>query len=291
MHCDWLNITVPESCSDDVHREVSAVLHAVGAIAGIELAGKQIHRLTSGGTLQHSRKNGFDMYGASGDLLASLRSSGYFNEYLSCFAWRPHKVTKLDIAHDVFTPSPPVLKRLYGRCKAGKMALTRKSLTFKQFNFVMRPHSDGGDTGTLYLGRRTSEVYAKVYDKQAERLDKGFDCDGPCTRYELSVTSKVGVSLADVISPDAMFWRFMSTVLTPPASVPDWVASTHEDYNLGPRADLLPAELLSRKVETSAEIGSLLALADTIGPEGFSYFLSRLKARHRQKAPASAVVE
>jgi hypothetical protein len=131
-------------------------------------------------------------------------------------------------------------------------------------------------------------VYAKVYDKQAERIDKGFDCDGPCTRYELSVTSKVGVSLADVISPDAMFWRFMSKVLDPPPSVPEWVASDHEDYKLPTRADLLPAELLSRKVETSAEIGSLLALADTIGPEGFNYLLSRLKARHKREALAAA---
>lgn len=289
MHCDWVNISVPEDSTPEVDRELRLILGSIGALSGLRQATGELHKLSSGGTLKKTDGRGFSFYGASGAFLEALRANDLFDNYLSVFASVPHSVTRMDIAHDVFTDAPPVLRKLYSDCKKGKIQLTRKRLSPGQFSWSQHVRDDGADSGTVYLGRRTSEVYAKVYDKLKERQDAGFsDYTTPTTRYELTVSGKQGISLADVQRPVALFWRYMSGILPRPKSVPDWSPLDDAGFSVRPRRSLLPAEVLKQSVEDSLELDKLIGLARDIGPHGYDYFLSLLASKSGAPDLASA---
>lgn len=278
MHCDWVNISIPDSSYDEVYSELMPILYNLGELHAVRLAQSVLYRFAgSTGTFKETSKKGFTIFGASGAFLGLLRANGSFDDYLSCFAGRPHRVTKMDVAHDVPVDARPVLSKLYAKCKAGKVALTRKTISPGQFHFFKGAHSLGGDTGTLYLGNRTSEVHAKVYDKQSELLDKGIPCDDFVTRYELSATSKVGITLKDVHSPESLFWHYMGKVLKAPANVAPWVKNTCEGFQLPPRAELDPMELLRKQVLDNPSLEALVKLADSGGANGFTYLVSLLR--------------
>ena len=279
MFCDWVNISVPEDSSHEVEQELRLILGMLGAVAGIRVGTSIVHRLDSGGTLKHTEKKGFSVFGASGGFISRLRIEGYFDNYLSIFASVPHRVTKMDIAHDVNSDAPPILKSLYRRAKKGDIKLTKKNLNPTQVKFLQKPRYDGEDSETVYLGNRTSEVHAKVYDKMAELQDKSFNIHKPLTHYKLNITSKVGISLKDVHSPEPLFWRFMGNVLPKPKNVPEWLPLGDNGFSIQPSAELLPAEVMRRKVDVSEEVASLLALADQCGENGFDYLLSLFKQK------------
>lgn len=283
MHCDYLNVSVPETDSSAVDKKIVRLMCDIGAVAITDELFKIIGG--SGGTLKHVTKRGFSFYSASGSLLTSLRSFGLYNDFLSVFSDHPHRVTKIDVAHDLPCSSQPLLDDIYLRANSGEIKLTRKGLNHvkKQFSVGV----DGFDTGTVYLGARTAEVRARVYDKQQERLDKGFPWDdGPTTRFELTATNKVGISLKDAAEPSALFWRFMSDLLPAPANAPEWVPGGI-GFVMPGRPDVLPVDLLKRKVSQSPEVQILLDLAADCGPKGLD-MLFRLM---RQRALSAPVVD
>jgi hypothetical protein len=284
MHCDWLNVTVPDDASHEVSCGLRKILSVVGAVAGAQMGASIVYRTVDGGTLKHSEKRGFHIFGASGGFLGSLREHKLFDSYLGLFAGLPHRVTKMDIAHDVLIDAPPVLSRLYARARGGDIHLTRKSISPSNVTYIQMPRPDGSNTGTVYLGRRTSEVHLKVYDKMWERLCAGIDGWEPTTRYELSVTGKAGASLRSAAEPAALFWNYMGDVLPVPSNAPVWTPLDDEGFQIARTGALLPAEVLSRKVANCPEIGALLALADDCGPHGFQYLLSQLTRRHNRSS-------
>jgi len=276
MICDWATVTVPERHSHEVYGELKLLLHAVGALQATE----EIWRIGASSTVKVVERNGFTVFGTSGGVLGELRSRDLFDDYLSVFSSVPHRVSRMDIAHDVFSPSHKILKSIYNRANSGSIQLTRKTLNpGPQIRRIMSKGSDGLDTGTVYLGTRKSEVSARIYDKQNEVLSKGGPDIGPTTRYELTITDKAGASLRDVHQPNAAFWHFMSDVLPPPANAPVWEKG-FSGYVIDRKSDLLPAELLAKKVALSSDIRSLLELADEIGPNGFKYLVRQLEARY-----------
>lgn len=75
------------------------------------------------------------------------------------------------MALDVASHAPPLLQALYGRAARGEVSLTRKTLDPGRHVFrYIGPGPDGEDTGTVYLGARSAEVKARVYDKRWERI-------------------------------------------------------------------------------------------------------------------------
>ena len=285
MHCDWANISIPETCERDVLKSITPILHAVGAVAITD----EVWKIASGGTFKRNVRNDFSVYGCSGVFLSELRSSGFFTDFFSEFIGVPHRVTKMDIAHDVSAYSPPILNDIYSRAVAGGVSLTRKKIRPNQVRKLFSPGHDGVDTGTVYLGNRTSEVHCKIYDKAHERYCAGAveSFGDPLTRYELSFTSKAGATLDDIFSPEGAFWHYMSDVLTPPDPKPEWVKRA-EGYALPKKKVLLPAELLKRKIEFHPEFDSLLRLAHECGPNGFNYLVRLLGTRYDSLVEAGA---
>lgn len=286
MHCDYLNITVPEGHSDSVRAELLSIVSATGAIA----VNRGLYRVATGGTFKHEEKRGFHFFSASGDMLASLRGFGAFSSYLSAIGDAPHNVSLMHVAHDVpGSDSPTVLKHLVKKARStGGIRLTRKKLNPQtQVLTMLSQGRDGRDTGTVYLGRRGAEVWSKVYDKQHQLFQVMGREVPPCTRYELSVSSKAGASLRDAYEPEAIFWRFMSEVLPAPENAPDWVAGG-AGFSLPPKVSYLPSEALKRLVEGSAQLTQMFELADRMGPHGYARFLRLMNDRY--KAHVSATI-
>lgn len=276
MHVDYLNVTVPEDHSQPVESSLLGVVSAVGATAAYE----GLYRLLEGGTFKAASKRGFRLYSASGGFLAALRGYGLMNSYLSSFVGYPHNVSMLHIAHDVPGDSPRELRRVLRQARSSSgVRLTRKKLSpSKQVKSIMSLDDKGRETGTVYLGTRKSEVWAKVYDKRHERLQNAGVETPATTRYELSVSGKAGASLRDVDSPEAMFWHFMSEVLDRPEGVADWCPAG-EGFSLPSTVSLLPAEALRRQLEDSAALQQWFDLVDRIGPEGYRFFLRLVHER------------
>jgi hypothetical protein len=117
-----------------------------------------------------------------------------------------------------------------------------------------------------------------VYDKQAERHKATGNDPGPWLRHE--VRCRVGgMTLRDAVDPTALFYAFASPSFLPrPAGVADWVPHG-EGYTLD-RVELpSPAARLKRRVEDSAEVGALIALALEVGPYGVSFLASLISQR------------
>lgn len=276
MHVDYLNITVPESDASAPELAARAILAEVGAesvIAGL-------WKLPGGGSFKLDSVRQVRRFSASGGVLEAVRLAGLYGSYLAAFHEVPHRVTLMDIAHDTQgADAPSVVMALKDCLVSGPgVGLTRKRLRRGQFHFELGVGFDGRETGTVYLGQRTAEVRAKVYDKGHERRSKGFLDPGDLLRHELTVTGKVGVSLLDAAVPEPLFWHYMRHVLPCPEGVPEWVPGGL-GYTLPPKVALLPAESLRRKVERSAELDAWGALADSLGPHGRSWLLSLIRRR------------
>jgi hypothetical protein len=127
----------------------------------------------------------------------------------------------MDAFVDCIQPGPATVTELFARTQHDGINLTRKRV---KPHALLKPSVDGALTGTIYFGHRANaDVTARVYDKQAERIEKRQPDPGPLTRYELTLRSGVGISLVDVWDPTAAFWSFASPGLLPrPEGVPDW---------------------------------------------------------------------
>lgn len=252
------------------------------------------------GVLTLGLKYGVGVLTVSGAFLASLRRtwSGlpgepftrcYFDELLSAIAQWPHRVTKLHATLDVVADGREVVTAVYDRACAGGVTLTRKTIPASQVSMVRRPALYGpGDTGTAYLGRRTRDVWLKVYDKRNELLDRrealedgapsldGFFDPGPLTRFEVALGRKVGCTLRDVSDPASVFWHHVADVLPPPPGVAPW-APMGEGFSMPPPLERLPAEQLRLLLEHSADVARAVRLADKIGPNGRTLLASMLR--------------
>lgn len=282
MHSDYLNVTVPDTDSRSVTESLLEIVSSVGAVA----AHKGLYKLSGRGTLKLGGKPGYELYSASGGLLEALREHGMYSTYLTVFGEVPHRVTQLHVAHDVYDlDAPKLLQALYRRADGQPgIHLTRKRAQPKQ---IMAPGRDGRTTGTVYLGTRKSEAWAKVYDKAQERWDRAREEWPPCVRFELSVSGKAGVSLRDAYSPESIFWHYMRDVLGPPPSdVPDWEPGA-QGFSLPSKVSLLPAEALRRLVESSPQLEQMLDLSRQLGPHGYAHLMRLINARCLQHARAS----
>ena len=277
MHVDYLNVTVPETDAPSPERAIRSILAEVGA----ESVKAGLWKLQgSWGSFKLEPVGKVRRFSASGGVLDAVRAAGLYGTFLAAFQDVPHRVTLMDVAHDVAgADAPSAVMALKERIVSGPgVGLTRKRLRPGQFHFELGVDHQRRETGTVYLGQRTAEVRARIYDKGHEMRSKGRGDPGDLLRYELTVTGKVGVSLKDASVPEPLFWHYMRHVLTPPEGVADWVPGGL-GYALPPKIALLPAEALRRKVENSTELESWGLLADSLGPQGRVWLLGLLRKR------------
>ena len=277
MHVDYLNITVPDPHNDLVRPQVLEIVGLCGGVRADMSRGKvDVYRLGKTGTVKLTEKDGYAVYGFSGDALATLRGADLYNEYLWIFALIPHRVTLLDIAYDVPLKTPRILRKLWSQAHTDiGIKFTRKKIATKSISTWSVIGLDGVKTGTLYLGSRKAEVRLKVYDKRQQVYDLTGNDIGALTRYELTVTSKMGISLADASDPSRLFWHFMANILVPPSDISPWEPGG-EGFQLPPRVTMLPAEKLKRGIQASQDLDNWVRLAHSMGPNGEAYMRSLL---------------
>lgn len=204
---------------------------------------------------------------ASGSALAHLRARGLFMDWLSIIGDWPHRVTRLDVAHDVLRDGADAIDELRSWYPSGHVNLGRKALRVK---LELAIRDDGRETGTFYVGHRSkARATARVYDKRQERLDRAGITGPHRTRYEVTVKQDYGATLRDASEPARLFWHVASpALLGAPGDVPAWTPDWSCGWKSDPRPDLLPSEVLDRRLSNSAELSLLLSLADEMGPEG-----------------------
>jgi hypothetical protein len=275
MFSDYFNVTVPESHSHIVEK---ALLPLFSELEIVQVSPGYYSPTQGGGSVKINVFLRVFQYSFSGAVLRLAREAGLLDSLLFCFADVPHKVTRLDIAHDVAVNSPVVLGRLYSSAVQGLFRFSRKSVDPSHVKRILSPSLYGGrDTGTVYIGLRKHNVSLMVYDKRQELLSRlGSDIGYNLTRYELRCSRKLGISLRDVSSPDSLFWAHMGTILKTPTNVPEWVSSP-EGYSMPSRVALLPYEALKRSIASSPVLADWVSLAGQIGDSGSDSLLRLIK--------------
>lgn len=282
MKADQLNVSCSSerSCADDLER----LLVSISAQPTNLGPGKVLWRFPSC-ELKNSvivqRRRAHHLFSFSGGALEHIRQvSRWWDDVLWTLASVPHTVTKLDIAHDLGVDGADTIESLQALVPGeSSKLLGRKSLPVEWF--LARRDADDRFTGTMYIGRGTSaRVKLKVYDKAFERRVNAGILILPTTRYELTFMKDYkggGISLRDACEPERLFWDAMpSELLSRPSGVAGWSASDGIGWRAPGKVDRLPAEVLSRRLEDSAELDVLARIADEMGPGGRVWLLRRL---------------
>lgn len=274
--CDYLNVSVPLAEAATVRDQLLPLLDGVGASKGTD----GIYRLQDGGSFKDWTRGAVQVFSISGAFIARLRVHGFFCDYLSTVGMAPHRVTLLHAALDLPVDAPPFIEDVYTRAIAGQVSLTRKGIKPSQVKQLRGPGADGRPTGTVYLGnRRNADVWAKVYDKRQERIDRGYPDPGPTVRLEVAVQSDVGATLRDAADPCGLFYNFASPDLLPlPADAPPW-QSHAVGYFSKPLTPPTTGERLARLVEFSPDVARLVSLCRELGPGGFDLLTALLRRR------------
>lgn len=280
IHCDWLDVTFP--ADSPLLESAAGFLLEHGAPARRITDDRVEYRLPHAdwGNIQLERSpRGWGRLSASGGSCEALRAISAFGPYLGLISEYPHTVTRLDACMDVLVPAQPIITALCSRYPPGSLvSLTRKGVPAR---YNLQPVVGGGFTGTFYAGdiRGSARVMGRVYDKQAERADRGIEI-GPKTRFEIVARKDTGITLRDAYNPAALFWHFASpALLSAPSDVLAWEPFTGESWALGARPAVPDYERLARMVDASVDIERFCAFADQISGNGRASLLRLLQNR------------
>lgn len=290
---DYLNVTSPSEYGDDIKSRVLPVIEALGPFTETDGG---VYRLLDEkmrpvrGTFKFGKRGKVVIVSASGGALKALRDNRMFGAYLAELASFPHRVSMLHATQDYLVPSPPsVIHAVKDAAFAEGLMLTRKRILRAHVNALLGANAHGAITGTVYLGNRANaDVWAKVYDKQHERLSRGLSDPGPLVRVEVAVQSDVGATLRDAYDPYDLFFHFAGKSLVEvPVTCQGWVPNG-EGYTLGPRSEVLPLDRLDRLLGYSLDLGSLVRIAVDAYGEKAGDVLSRLIRKKCDAALMSA---
>lgn len=290
--CDYLNVTTPEEHSEAVMSALAPLLDMLGG----EEESPGLYRFAGiFGTFKNHRRGNVAVLGASGGVLDLLRRRHLFQDYLSILASFPHRVSMLHATCDYRAQGSAVVHQVKAAGQAGRLYLTRKAIQPKQVVFFFSQGIDGLDTGTVYLGsKKNADVWGKVYDKQHERLCRGFPDPGAMVRVEIAVQSDVGATLKDASNPTSLFYHFAGRSLVEvPSGVPAWQAHG-EGFQITPRShDWTAAERIDSIFSSDSGIARALALAtedsqgDTEKALELVLWRFKVQARNRLKGAVS----
>lgn len=286
---DWLDVTCASDNSFVSELETFLAVHAFPVLSSDDM--RVSYRVGSGVLVVEQRKQ-FHRASASGSVLDYLRSDGDFRGYCNILGSVPHKVTRLDVAVDLYTDAPPVLRSLERRYPDDRFSFGRKSLKVTRL-YSSRP-SDGALTGTWYVGHRSkARVTARVYDKQQEALEKRGETLPPTTRYELTFSKDYGCSLFDVFHPGSLFYYHASPgLLLADAVYPAWESRGTVPWVSTPPDMDFTVEFFDRRLASSPDLDKIIELAARFGDEAkpliMRHFERRLDAALKARAFESA---
>lgn len=292
---DYLNVTVPHEFGDEV---VSLILPIIEATAPFSETEPGTYRLfnsqlkATGAVFKIKKRGKVRVISASGQALDALRSARLYGSYLQALASVPHRISMLHATQDymIYSPSEYVLA-VKDAAFSELLFLTQKRLLKTQVKAITAPGLNGQETGTVYLGNRANaDVWAKVYDKQQERLERGYSDPGPVVRVEVAVQSDVGATLKDALDPRDLFFKYASRSLVEvPSGFVGWEPAG-EGYVLGERFEVLPLARLERLMDFSLDVAHLVDIArQCYGPKAGDV-LSRLFHKKCDQADIAGLV-
>lgn len=285
---DYLNISTPSENAEQFREAVQPVLDALGEFHEVAPGLLQFLRigvvkgevkLLPEGTVKFGRRGRVSTFSISGAVLRKLREQGLYAEILAAIGSQPHRVTMLHVTGDYLVASPPgVTQSVKTAMYAGEVAFTRKRVLPTQCQHVFSQSRDGFETGTCYLGQRANaDVWGKVYDKQHERLSRGYADPGPVVRVEIACMSDVGVTLRDAADPFDIFFQFAGkTLCEVPPEWSGWVAHG-EGYVLGEKRVRSLWERFDALLVGSRDVRRLAEMAVALHPDRSiaAHFLGR----------------
>lgn len=282
---DYLNVTAPLESSFLQRSSLAPILDVMGTS---ELADGVFYLPDKGGTFKVAKRGKVDIFSASGGFLRALRDRRLLDSFLAVFAGHPHRVSMLHVTQDYLVPNPSqAVQEVKTLGQAGRLALTRKRVEPGAVRCILGLNAAGEETGTVYLGHRANaDVWAKVYDKDHERVCRGFASPGPIVRVEIAVQSDVGATLRDVAMPAAIFFHFAArSLVVPPQGLLAWEANG-QGYALGAVYEAEPLSRLQGIIDGSLDVARAVRLArEAFGDQGaFEVLASILRKRCRQKA-------
>lgn len=263
---DYLNLTFPLSVEEDVRLAIEPIIEGLGPF---EVDDQGLYRLfnsqlrPTGGTVKLLKRGKVLFCSWSGVALTQLRETLLFDDFLSAVMAFPYRVSMLHATQDYYVESAPsVIMEVKRRAQAGDYQLTRKRIPPQQVKAITTANEAGIETGTVYLGKAgNADVWAKVYDKQNERLSKGYSDPGSIVRVEVAIQSDVGATLRDVHDPLEIYFHFAGKSLVErPKTLQGW-SSYGEGYVLPKKRDVLPYERLERFLDHSISVRKLVGLA------------------------------
>lgn len=290
---DYLNVTSPSENEEEIKGRLFPVIESLGLFTETEGG---VYRLLdeklrpTRGTFKFGKRGKVVIVSASGGALQALRDYRVYGSYLSELAAFPHRVSMLHATQDYLVLSPPgVIAAVKDAGFAESLMLTRKRILKAHVNALLGANAQGEITGTVYLGNRANaDVWAKVYDKQHERVSRGLTDPGPVVRVEVAVQSDVGATLRDAYDPHDLFFNFAGkSLVEAPASFSGWVPNG-EGYVLGERQEVLPLDRLDRLLDYSLDLGKLVSVAVEAYGEKAGDVLSRLIRKKCNAALLSA---
>lgn len=277
IFCDWLDVTY--SPVDFPYPELNLLLLEAGFEVSKDKGGSRRYEPPEGfrGALTIDTAPRWARISASGGVCAALRRLGLWEPFLSVLGTSPHKVTRLDAALDLSIDAAGVIRTLMARYPDGRVNLSRKALPVSR---LLQVREDGQESGTFYVGHRSAARFtARVYDKSLEALVKRGEQLPTTTRFEVTARKDSGATLRDAALPAAIFWHIAAPALLKcPEGVPMWVPNQDLGWT-APAPSFNPAEVLQRRVESSAELDAFLQVADTMGPSGRAYLIHLITRR------------
>ncbi|GHS84516.1 hypothetical protein PAGU2196_53500 [Pseudomonas sp. PAGU 2196] len=289
--CDYIDTTY--SPVEAPYPEVNTFLLGAGLVVTRERSGRLMYRPPKGmgnGVVAIDHRAGFARFSASGGICSVFRGQGVWEEYLSLLGTSPHKVTRVDAALDLPIDAADVIPSLCARHPTGKANLSRKALAISRLVSV---RDDGRESGTFYIGRhaKAARFTARVYDKSLEALQVRGEVLPTTTRFEVTACKDSGATLRDAAQPEALFWHIAApALLQRPEGVPMWAKNQDLGWVSPPRT-FNAAEVLQRRIESSAELDALLQVADSMGASGRAYMLHLLTRRLNAQSSSEGLSE
>jgi len=261
VFCDSLDVTFAPG--DFPFPELNALLLDTGFVClGSLVDSTRTYRSPDQrGTVRLEQRGTFSRASTSGSSCAHLRASGAWLDYLAILGSSPHSVTRLDAAIDLAMDGADLVDSMRSRYQDGFVSLGRKAI---RTSVILGIRPDGRESGSWYAGYGSSaKATAKVYDKALQLLDRYGESVPPRARVEVTAKKGYGATLRDAALPDAIFWHIAApALLKAPEGVPMWKPDTDGGWQ-SERRELVPAQVLTNRIENSAELDAFIALAQS----------------------------
>ena len=292
--CDFLSLTFPLA-GDGAPHIVGTVILFLSEL-GCVLESEGVYKIGAyEGTIMSKRRGQIWILSFTGAAMRSIREGGLLRDLAMLLSEVPHRVTRLDASCDYATDAPPFLERLYRRVRKSSLVLGRKVIRVSDCEVHFHTRDDGRRSGGIYLGGRYAEVRALVYDKQSERIKKGYPDPGEMLRIEIRLRSQVGCSVFDAVEPARLYYHYAAPDLVSlPESVRPWKANGQGFELQQQPAHSTPYQRLKWLIGESAVIELMLRLCQQEGAGGlrsvYTLLDRRVEAMAKKKAAKLSLV-